>query len=361
MIGVMPGFCLEMHADYRCRHTGACCTAGWAIPAEPTVVRAVEARFHGAGARFVTSGASPDGAVFLATTAGGACVFFDETHGRLCAIHRELGPERLPSACRHFPRVVLTDERGTFVSLSHFCPTAATMLFTDRPLRRVIAPAWLTLDDGVEGLDARDVLPPLVRPGMLTDLEGYDAWERAGIDVLSRGDLSPEQGLSVIESATVDVETWRPGAAPLAVHVKRAFDAAPIPDARVTAFEDAARLKTRAREAVPPGVTLPAEVPNAESRWRIATEGMRPFDGVICRYLGSRLFGNWIAYCGSGLRTVVESLRVHLAVLRMEILRRVDAAANPRDVLLESIRATDLLLVHYAEPRALARLIDAAS
>jgi hypothetical protein len=33
-------------------------------------------------------------------------------------------------------------------------------------------------------------------------------------------------------------------------------------------------------------------------------------------------------------------------------------AVSSRSSLIEAIRATDLLLVHYAEPRALARLID---
>ena len=48
-----------------------------------------------------------------------------------CAIHRVLGHDALPSACRHFPRAAVTDDLGTFVTLSHFCPTAASMLFRD--------------------------------------------------------------------------------------------------------------------------------------------------------------------------------------------------------------------------------------
>ena len=34
----------------------------------------------------------------------------------------------LPESCFQFPRRTLVDERGTFVTLSHFCPTAAAML-----------------------------------------------------------------------------------------------------------------------------------------------------------------------------------------------------------------------------------------
>ena len=54
----------------------------------------------------------------------------------------------------------------------------------------------------LEGLDARDALPPLLRPGMLTDLDGYDAWEQRAIGVLARGDLTAEQALARIERAT---------------------------------------------------------------------------------------------------------------------------------------------------------------
>src|SRR5262245_2519115 len=131
MILDMTAFCLDMHAGYRCQHAGACCTAGWTIPAEPPVVHAVEAHFRAAGRLFVTSTSSPDDPAMVALTTRGACVFYDQAHDRLCAIHRELGAEYLPSACRHFPRVVLTDDRGTFVSLSHFCPTAAALLFAE--------------------------------------------------------------------------------------------------------------------------------------------------------------------------------------------------------------------------------------
>jgi hypothetical protein len=72
----------------------------------------------------------------------------------------------LPSACRHFPRVVVIDPRGTFVTLSHLCPTAARMLIDGGPA--VVVTSGAVIDThavGVwEGLDARGELPPLVRP-----------------------------------------------------------------------------------------------------------------------------------------------------------------------------------------------------
>src|SRR5262249_36006307 len=153
-------------------------------------------------------------------------------------IHKELGPDLLPSACRQFPRVSVTDDRATRVSLSHFCPTAGAMLFSDRPLERVNAPPSLTLDGSVEGLDARGVLPPLIRPGLLTDPDGYDTWEAAGVEVLSRDELSPDQALGAIDEATRDVELWRPGATPLAARVELAFDRVRIPDDCPATYEE---------------------------------------------------------------------------------------------------------------------------
>ena len=48
---------------------------------------------------------------------------------RRCAVHRQLGRETLPSACRDFPRVVTLTPLGVSITLSHYCPTAAGMLF----------------------------------------------------------------------------------------------------------------------------------------------------------------------------------------------------------------------------------------
>jgi hypothetical protein len=34
-------FALSIHADYRCRHSGACCSADWDVPVELTVYRSL--------------------------------------------------------------------------------------------------------------------------------------------------------------------------------------------------------------------------------------------------------------------------------------------------------------------------------
>ena len=63
-------------------------------------------------------------------TAAAACS--TNATAKRCIVHRDLGEPHLPTTCRHFPRVAVQDRRGTFVSLSHFCPTAASMLFQRR-------------------------------------------------------------------------------------------------------------------------------------------------------------------------------------------------------------------------------------
>ena len=36
-------FALSIHADYRCRHSGACCTADWDVPVELPLYRSLDA------------------------------------------------------------------------------------------------------------------------------------------------------------------------------------------------------------------------------------------------------------------------------------------------------------------------------
>src|SRR5262245_16455259 len=118
----MTVFMLRTQAGWRCRHSGACCTAGWEIAADASVETAVRdglasGRLHlnaavagrgsslGTAELFRPRPGLPEGArSVLATDPHGRCVFF-EPEGRLCALHGEIGPQALPSACRHFPRI----------------------------------------------------------------------------------------------------------------------------------------------------------------------------------------------------------------------------------------------------------------
>lgn len=152
-------FWLNFHLPYRCRHSGACCTAGWRIPIEPD-----RAMFLGGGTTLPQDG-------------DGACVF----HQGRCRVY-----QHRPLSCVHFPYVCLTDARGVHVTLSHYCPTAAALLFEHRgPIAIVEGPPPVAGLDIPEGLDAREALPPLRAPDLLMSFEEFSAWERHELTTLA--------------------------------------------------------------------------------------------------------------------------------------------------------------------------------
>jgi Fe-S-cluster containining protein len=367
MMVSMSTRCLSVHADYRCQHAGVCCES-WTVPAEPQVVQLVEARrIRRADVTeplFVRSTPPQAPGWEVGRDADGGCVFFDRPGSRLCAIHHAAGANALPSACRHFPRKILRDGRGTFISLSHFCPTAAVMLLAPVTLRIVEAHPPLRLPEPVEGLDAAGALPPLLRPGVLCDLEGYDAWERECVATFARGDLGWQDALDLVAAATEQARTWRPGERTLSEEVHEAFR-----DARPEAGADA-HAHARAMDAVSALSAgrvagdihhRPAD-PRFEEIWleRVGP-GFGRFDAAMKNYLASRVFANWIAYQGRGLRCVVEWLRVCAAVVRQHLCARVaglpaGAAAMAAEYdFVEAVRAADLFLLHVADTQAFAR------
>lgn len=267
-------WCLDFHARYRCRHAGACCRAGWTIPFE-------------------------DGTV-AARDPAGACTFLDASG--LCAIHRDGGVHQLPVTCRMFPRVVLHDARGTFVSLSHFCPTAARLLFDARGETTIVeAPAALVDIGDLDGLDARGEWPPLLRRGLLMDPASYGAWERRAISLLTRGSALPADRLAALGAATAAIAQWIPGSP------------VPLESAVGTAFDTLA--------TIPPA---PAD----------------PVDAAVSRWLAARLFGAWTAYQGDGLAATLLYLRQCLETFTREVAMDGDA--------FEAIRRSDLRVVHGA-------------
>jgi Fe-S-cluster containining protein len=165
----MRYFWLNFHLPYACRHSGACCTAGWPIPIEPE------------RAMLIRNGRRPIEGV-LPRHANGACVFHD---GR-CTVYAHR-----PLSCVHFPYVCVTDARGVHVTLSHYCPTAASLLFDHRgPIEIVEGPPPIAGLEMPEGLDARESLPPLredsrpktqdPRP-VLMSWDEFSTWEREAI------------------------------------------------------------------------------------------------------------------------------------------------------------------------------------
>jgi hypothetical protein len=114
-------------------------------------------------------------------------------------------------------------------------------------------------------------------------------------------------------------------------------------------------------DCVPHRALLPpaAEgVDEADERWVAPTWPSLALP--IRRWLAAKAFASWLVLQGDGLRTAVLGLRVALGVLRAEAARGAAEAGRPLDAALlkEAIRRADLLLVHLADPEALARRLS---
>lgn len=286
--------CLSIHAPYVCAHTGECCRAGWTIPIEEHLVAPL--RLVGLDVGRVAP-----------TRSDGACVFFEADEARLCTIHRRGGRDLLPSVCRHFPRVIVNDPRGTSVTLSHFCPTAASLLFSGLPLSIVAAPPSVSLDGRLEGLDATNVLPPLLSKDVLTDWDGYTAWEEAAVELFNVDGVTPEQAVAALARVTGRLTAWRPGGDELSSRVRREFGAA-ITEIR----------------------------PN-DGRWG---ESTRPVNA----FLAAHVFASWAAYERDGLLEVVAA--VETALRRLTGRLEEHGPAISQSSLKEAIRSADLQLRH---------------
>ncbi|MEO7270877.1 MAG: hypothetical protein ABIX28_21950 [Vicinamibacterales bacterium] len=280
-------------------------------------------------------------------------MFFDSENGRLCAVHRELGEPLLPSACRQFPRVTLTDPRGRWITLSHFCPTAAALLFSPTPIRIVPAPASISLGGAAEGLDATAALPPLLRPGMLMDFDGYLAWAGEAVGMLGTHGATAGQALAALGALTRVIQRWSPGEGSLCDCVERVFGTGPEVEARTDDRGDR-EAYALALASVPEGLPIPFTPPPDHTDPVPVQRIVHAFDDVVRRYLAAKVFGCWWPYLGLDLAGVTRAIEMHAAALRMRLSARVAQGDRDRPALLEAIRETDLLMVHLSDGRALA-------
>ena len=297
-----------------------------------------------------------DGDTVLGKGPDGACVFFERSGAGSCRVHAALGERALPSVCRHFPRVVVSDPRGTHISLSHFCPTAAALLFAGGALSIVDAPATLSLDGTAEGLDATSTLPPLLRTGMLTDYEGYAAWETAAITALDTAGAGVDDALRIVDGCTRAMAAWSPGGETLAECVARIFSTGAGCSGADEGTTNSDEARALLLSSVPAGIDVPA-ILSAPAPSADPGDAWRTFDRPIRRYLASRLFGAWWPHFGLTLPETVTAVRTIATVLQDQVARELPRCESPRHAVLEAIRDTDLLAVHLSDPAALARLL----
>jgi hypothetical protein len=195
---------------------------------------------------------------------------------------------------------------------------------------------------------------------MLTDIEGYGAWERSSIERLGKAEGTAAQAVEAIAAATRVVQSWRPGTVALQelaeheLHVASGNEA----DEDLDADERRARL---AWGSVPDELASPGPFGTFRQQWPDVAAWWTGVDGIVRRYLAARLFGNWVAYFGAGLHDVVEYLRITLAVLKMEAARahaQSSPSSSPCQTLTEAVRNADLLLVHLSDTRTLVNLLS---
>lgn len=287
-----------------------CCTSGWPIPVERANVSLIEETI----ARKViplrvqpwiipANDAPEDVAGMLAVRENGHCVFFEAGESG-CSIH-----DVKPAGCVHFPYVCLIDQRGVHVTLSHYCPTAASLLFEHRdPIAIVEGPAPVE-GDSIEGLDARASLPPVSRDSSnrLMSLDDLDAWQRDQI-------------------ANAKIDEFR---------------------------SDDVMLFNLARAAVPAPWTWPEAPPKVEGMWwSLVAPKWHFFSEALTRYAAAKAYASWSLYVGDGVEAAEQSARIAAAVLRIEAARLCGWSGREldRELLTEAIRQSDLLLVHYADP-----------
>jgi len=335
-------FSLSVHADYACRHSGACCTAGWSIPVEAPIRRVLPVEV-------------------IHPSADGACPEYD-TAARLCRVHRDHGESMLPRSCYHFPRRALADGRGTFVSLTHYCPTAAWQLFRDDVALAIAEdpPAFPAHRD-YDPLDGRNEWPPLLRPTVQFDLESYSRWERFIVDTFA-GSQPVLSALETIAGTAERLRDWSSTDGPLAAHVEATLAGQPRragagtmmlyrPFAQIPGYQSIV-------ETIPDGLARPDLPSDLDVTLATSVLGEWPrLATPIRRYLAAKAFGSWSAYQGRGVRTLVAELVASEMVVRVEAARACRAAKRALDepLLHAAIRQADWLLMHLAERTPLLR------
>ena len=356
----MKVYSLSIHADYECRHSGACCTAGWDIPVELPVYRNLSEALHAGRIQcaptaddspFVTDPDLPDDVVaMLARTGSGDCVFFHR-RSALCLVHRDLGEPALPSTCRHFPRIAVRDWRGTFITLSHFCPTAASLLFRDDvPLEIVESPPAFP-PANYEGLNVyADAWPPLLHPTMLMDLEGYSAWEHHMVRRCAEVERAPESIIATLRRDARRVRQWRPADGAQAGAVT-ALPCGFVDASSPLTLDESLRLYAEVIEAVPEELEPSGDEAGLDLAY---VNGVRPAwagcHAPINRFLAAKAFASWTAYQGRGVLSIVRGLEAALALVRVEAARQCRNASRvlDLDLLREAIRSADFFLNHLA-------------
>jgi hypothetical protein len=372
-VSFSPVYALSFHADYRCAHSGVCCSSDWDVPVELPIYRSLDealtrgliapaATADGGGPPLLTGDDLPDDAgAMLARTTTGDCVFFHRGSS-LCVVHRDAGEAALPATCRHFPRLAVRDRRGTFMSLTHFCPTAARSLFREpSPIAIVESPPAFPPAD-YEGLEVEeDAWPPLLHARMLMDFDAYSAWERHMVERCADADATVDEVLATLRRDAGTLSRFLPGEGTLLEAIAALRTPAPshprtfAPPSPSTAapshLAESLAAHRQVMNAVPDDLKPSPDEHDLEQAY---ADHVAPFWGAwqlpLRRYLAAKAFANWTAYQGRGVLAIVGGLEAAIALVRVEAARQCRDAGRPldEDLLREAIRRADFALNHLA-------------
>ncbi len=246
-----------------------------------------------------------------------------------------------------FPRVAVLEPAQVSVSLSHYCPTAAGLLFREATEFGLVEdPPAFPSDWPIEGLEASGGYSPLLRPGVLLGFDGLRAFENSSVAVLS-GTSGVRTALDQIESAVHRIRGWTPAQGLVPAFVASSFRQAstdPIHRRAVTDPRPLLLASTPTEAAnLPPLPAFTGSVPE-----------IRPdIDIALRRYLAARLIGGWILFQADDLATVIAYLRVCLDSVFFFASAHEGAGAAV-DRWREAIRAADLWLLHHCDPELIA-------
>ena len=354
-------YALSIHSDYECHRSGVCCTSDWDVPVELPLYRSLNEAIVDGCLRPVAAAAGdpilmtspdlPDGAAaMVARSPAGDCVFYHRGSG-LCVIQRDAGTSLLPATCQYFPRLAVRDWRGTFITLTHYCPTAAAMLFReDRPLEIVESPPAFP-GANYEGLVITpEDWPPLLHPRMLMDHPGYSAWERHMVTRCAEDELSPESVVATLARDARVLRQYQPEHGTIegsVASLPRDFVHASVPSDLAESLERFAE----AIAAVPDDMKPPADEDGlADAYAELVRDEWTHWKWPLKRYLATKAFASWTAYQGRGILSIVRGLEAALALVRVEAARqcRNTGCALDGDHLREGFRNADFLLNHLA-------------
>ncbi|MCC6165044.1 MAG: hypothetical protein IT182_16990 [Acidobacteria bacterium] len=366
-------------APYACAHAGSCCRAGWPIPIDPAPLALLERAAAEGHLTTLAEGRWADGQILGRTTqhvtavgrlrvagtvhqsvvGASRCVFHapdDATGG--CRLERSLGPAAMPFSCRQFPRLLLHDATGWSLSFSAWCPTAARLIVTGASGFSTVGMVEADPRVHIEGLDATAAWPPLLRPGVLAGHDEYTHWERTVlveyVDTVHSIGVSASCALAGALAWTDVVRRWSAGDGTLLHTLSR-------PPVRrtdrwlslwhTTDFSLSERLLGPLTSRISPD-SRPGAWPEDLTEPVLDDTPLHRSEAecALARYVGTRLMGSWVAYQGTGLRSVLASL-VSAHGLAILALSRLAPRGTPvsRGHLTNSIRAADWLLLHLLD------------